>query len=177
MKTIKRVCGLLITALLIVVGEPAGTFQMAVAGDKVVAGYIEKVTLGQKVLVFKAKLDTGARHSSLNATDIQMFERKGVSWVRFIVTDSKGKTMRMEKKAFRVAGIKTRDETLQERPVIMLLICLGPVQKEVEVNLVDRSFFNYQVLIGRSFLKGSFLVDSGAKFLNKLNACTERADE
>jgi hypothetical protein len=38
------------------------------------------------------------------------------------------------------------------------------VYKEVEVNLEDRRKFNYQILIGRSFLKKSFLVDASATF-------------
>ena len=48
-------------------------------------------------------------------------------------------------------------------------ICLGNVYKEVEVNLEDRSKFNYQLLIGRSYLKNSFLVDASATFTLKPN--------
>jgi hypothetical protein len=43
------------------------------------------------------------------------------------------------------------------------------VYKEVEVNLEDRSKFNYQLLIGRSYLKNSFLVDASATFTLKPN--------
>ncbi|UCD82655.1 MAG: ATP-dependent zinc protease, partial [Desulfobacterales bacterium] len=47
----------------------------------------------------------------------------------------------------------------ERRPVIRIGICLEKVYKEVEVNLVNRSKFNYQMLIGRSFLEGEFAVD------------------
>ena len=49
----------------------------------------------------------------------------------------------------------------------MLGICLGTIYKEVEVNLVDRSHFNYQLLIGRNFLIDSFLVDPSLTFSTK----------
>jgi hypothetical protein len=49
--------------------------------------------------------------------------------------------------------------------VIVLGVCLSNVYKEVEVNLVDRANFNYPMLVGRSFLAGSFVVDSGEKYL------------
>ena len=47
----------------------------------------------------------------------------------------------------------------------MLGVCLGSVQRTVEVNVVDRSGFDYPVLIGRSFLAGIFVVDPGERFL------------
>jgi hypothetical protein len=62
------------------------------------------------------------------------------------------------------------------RPVIRLGICLGNVYKEVEVNLQDRSKFNYQMLIGRSYLKNSFLVDASATFTVETN-CQGNIDQ
>jgi hypothetical protein len=68
-----------------------------------------------------------------------------------------------------MATIKQHDAESVTRPVIRLGICLGTVYKEVEVNLEDRSKFNYQLLIGRSYLKNSFLVDASATFTLKPN--------
>jgi len=56
----------------------------------------------------------------------------------------------------------------------MLGICLGSVYKEVEVNLVDRSNFNYQLLIGRNYLANSFLVDPSLTFSTK-SKCKNQA--
>ena len=47
----------------------------------------------------------------------------------------------------------------QERDVIELDLCLGNIKKTVNVSLVDRSHFKYQLLVGRSFLRSEFLVD------------------
>ncbi len=51
------------------------------------------------------------------------------------------------------------------RKVIRLGICVGAVYRKVEVSLQDRSGFNNQLLIGRSFLAGRVLVDAGAEEL------------
>ena len=117
----------------------------------------------------KAKLDTGARNSSLTTTHIDEFEQDGVKWIRFDVTNWRGDTERFEARVIRMAKIKQHGRQPAMRPVIRLGICLGNVYKEVEVNLEDRSKFNYQMLIGRRYLQNSFLVDSSVTFRVKPN--------
>ena len=48
--------------------------------------------------------------------------------------------------------------------MVKLGICLGTIYREEEVTLVDRSGFNYQLLIGRNFTRDDFLVDPGKTF-------------
>ncbi len=129
-----------------------------------VAGWIENVSIFPGNLKIKAKLDTGARNSSLNANHIEKFERDGVNWVRFKLKNWKGRTENIEARVIRMATIKQHGDKSMTSPVIRLGICLGNVFKEVEVNLEDRRKFNYQMLIGRSFLQKSILVDSSVTF-------------
>ena len=135
--------------------------------EKLVAGWIENVQIHPGNLFIRAKLDTGAKNSSLNAAQIKKFERQGETWIQFYVVDRKGKKFNFEKKVHRYAKIKDRGSAPENRPVILLGICLGAIYKEVEVNLEDRSNFNYPLLIGRSFLKGSIIVDPSATFTTK----------
>jgi hypothetical protein len=128
------------------------------------AGWVENVSIFPGNLKIKAKLDTGARNSSLNAKHIEEFERDGAKWVRFELKNWKGRTLSFETRVIRMATIKQHETQSATRPVIRLGICLGNVYKEVEVNLQDRSKFNYQLLIGRSYLRNSILVDSSATF-------------
>ena len=65
--------------------------------------------------------------------------------------------------------IKNLDGKPQTRLAIYLGICLGSSYEEAEVNLVDRSDFNYQMLIGRSFLKGNAIIDPSLKYTTKPN--------
>jgi hypothetical protein len=130
-------------------------------------GWLEKVRIYPENLIIHAKLDTGARNSSLNAPHVHLFKRQGESWVRFDVTDRLGKTATLQRKVRRITKIKQHDRPSDLRPVVRLSICLGDTFKVVEVNLRDRSDFNYQMLIGRSFLKEDFVVDASVKFTKR----------
>jgi hypothetical protein len=95
---------------------------------------------------------------------LEEFYRDGDKWVRFKLKNWKGRTENFEARIIRTATIKQHETDSVTRPVIHLGICLGNVYKEVEVNLQDRGKFNYQMLIGRSYLKNSFLVDASTTF-------------
>lgn len=138
------------------------------AQGKQVVGWLEKVRIYPGNLIIHAKLDTGAKNSSLNASHITEFTRNGEQWVRFNVIDRYGKTVTIERKINRTAKIKRRGgRAAQPRYSIHLGICLGDFYREAEVNLVDRSDFIYQMLIGRSFLADNFIIDPSAKFTTK----------
>jgi hypothetical protein len=134
------------------------------AQSKDIVGRIEKVRIYPGDLVLRAKLDTGARNSSLHAPGITKFEMNGETWVRFSMKNHRGEEATLERKIIREAKIKQKNRDSEKRPVIMLGICLGRQYREVEVNLVDRAEFNYPMLIGRSFMVGHLLVDPELKY-------------
>ena len=158
---------LLIGIMTVLMG--ACLFADQCVAERRVVGLIEKVSVYPEKLIFYAKLDTGARHSSLNADRLQLFKRNGKDWVRFSVVDRKKKEMTLERPVLRLAKVKQRDGKLQERPVVAMNLCIGRIVKNVEVNLVDRTHFIYPLLIGRSYLKGEFAVDPAEKFTTKPN--------
>jgi hypothetical protein len=136
----------------------------ASAQSKEVIGWIEWARLYPGNLKLKARIDTGAKTSSLNTTHHEIFQRSDKLWVRFSITNKKGKTVTLEKELYRFAKIKQKGTDPQKRPVIKLDICLCNMYKEIEVNLVDRSNFNYPMLIGRNFLVNHFIVDPSVIF-------------
>jgi hypothetical protein len=136
-----------------------------VAGrDKSHIGWVENVKIYPGGREFKAKIDTGARNSSLHATNIVEFEREGNTWVRFEIIDKKQEHSTIELPLVREATIKRHFGRKQQRHVVVLGICLGKVYKETEVTLVDRGGFLYELLIGRSYLRKNFVVDPAAQF-------------
>lgn len=130
-------------------------------------GWVEWVKLMDGELRLKAKLDTGAANSSLDATNIERFRRDGQRWVRFTVTDPETEDLlELEKRLVRNVRIVRHDGEHQRRPVIKMPICFGIERREVEVNLIDRSNFIYPMLLGRSALEEYALIDSGSTFQN-----------
>ncbi len=127
-------------------------------------GWVEKVCILPGKFMLPAKVDTGAVTCCLHAPDLIEFERKGEKWVRFHVIDVKGKKTLVESKVAGVRRIKRHFGAFQDRLVIRLGVCLGRVSKEVDVNLVDRSGFEYPMLIGRNFMEGKLVVNPSAKY-------------
>lgn len=125
-----------------------------------VAGWIENAWLNGTALSLKAKLDTGAKSSSINAPEYTKFERDGKKWVRFKVTNSDGKSLDIEAPVVRVARIRRSGVKTAERPVIVLPLCVAGKRGDAEFTLADRTGMNYQLLIGRTFMADRILVDS-----------------
>lgn len=137
------------------------------AGEKLTVGYVENVQIFPGGLSLQAKIDSGADHSSVNAKAVEKFVRDGSDWVRFSLTNDLGRTIVVERPVLRTARIRRHGGLIEERDVLLLGICLGNIFKQIEVNIVDRSGLAYPVLIGRSYLKGAFLVDPGARFMHE----------
>ncbi|MBF8780693.1 retropepsin-like aspartic peptidase RloA2 [Pseudomonas fulva] len=131
------------------------------AADPTLYGRYEYIGLPEIGQTLKAKMDTGALTASLSAKDIERFTREGEDWVRFRLAtrDADGKVY--EHRLARISKIKSRADEDEEgeaaeaakRPVVELELCLGDVKRTVEVNLTDRSSFNYPLLIGAKALR------------------------
>jgi hypothetical protein len=156
--TSRKLFPAVITAFLLVAGS-----QSTAAGLPT-AGWIEKAVLLPQDIMIHAKLDTGAETSSMNAPNPELFEVDGRQWIRFRVTNRDIESVIIEAPVIRETNIKRHFGGKQTRPVIKLHICIGDVSKTVEVNLVDRTGLEYQLLVGRNFLENSYLVDSGATY-------------
>jgi len=131
------------------------------AAEPTLYGRYENIALPELGQTLKAKMDTGAYTASLSAKDIEPFTRDGEDWVRFRLAtkDADGKVY--EHKVSRISKIKNRADEEEEgdapelsrRPVVDLELCLGDEKRTVEVNLVDRSSFNYPLLVGAKALR------------------------
>jgi hypothetical protein len=139
--------------------------------ERAVLGYVERAMILPYKVIFDAKLDTGADFSSLNATDVEEYEQDGKKWVSFTVTNRYGDSARVKSPIIRVATIKGHHKN-QKRLVIELGLCLNSNYMVEEVNLVNRSKFEYQMLIGRSFLAGKAFIDPASAYLSDPN-CKE----
>ncbi|WP_321414048.1 RimK/LysX family protein [uncultured Desulfobacter sp.] len=141
------------------------------ADSKEIIGWLEMIRVYPGNLKIRAKMDTGAKGSAINAFNVKKFERDNETWVSFELRDyskkAKTKHIFLEKKVVDSVRIKRKGGGLDERLVVNMDICLGGVYKEIRMSLMDRTNFNYQVLIGRVDLKNTFIVDPSATFTRK----------
>lgn len=113
-----------------------------------------------------AKVDTGARTSSLHATILDEYERDGELFVRFAV-DFERQRVRQVCEAVHIdwRGITSSNGETQRRRIIKTPLTIGGLRFRAEISLADRSDMRFPMLIGRSSLRGRFVVDSGHSWL------------
>lgn len=114
-----------------------------------------------------AKIDTGARTSSLHALEIERFDRDGHRWVRFLLDIGEGKSEPVTVEAPRADKrvVTSSNGEAQERFIIKTAVRLGDLAFKAEFSLADRSDMKFPILIGRTALRRRFLVDSGRSYL------------
>ena len=150
---------------------------------KNIYGRIEYVTLEDQQQLLKAKMDTGARISSLSAINIEFFKKNNEDWVRFDVVDPKRKIkMHFEKPLERMLHIKPRKDEISnlsdsakedlpnniKRPVVKMNVCLRNQLKEIEVNLIDRHHFLYPMLLGsKAIITFNGIINPASKFTER----------
>jgi hypothetical protein len=130
---------------------------------KIVIGALEYVRLVPPNVVLKARIDTGAKTTSIDAREITPFERDGKQWVRFVCVFGK-KEHTIERKVIKTVHIKRHGAESQDRYVVKMRVILGDVSQLISVNLSDREEYKYPVLIGRNFLRDFFMVDVAKKY-------------
>jgi hypothetical protein len=137
--------------------------------DKTVLGQTEWIYITKAKENFKARIDTGAETSSINAIDIQKFERDGKNWVKFNIThDSDGSPLWIEAPVLRYVRIlqSSEGEKYDRRPVIELHVRIGGVAHKSEFTLTDRQHMGFPVLIGRSFIQDVIVVDVSQNYIH-----------
>lgn len=116
----------------------------------------------------KAKIDTGARTSSLHAFDIEEFDQDGVPWVRFRIQpwqNSREDTVTVEAPVHDRRAVRSSSGHAQERFVIKLLIRIHGRDVPAEVTLSNRDEMGFRMLIGREALRRGYVVDPARSFL------------
>ena len=111
-----------------------------------------------------AKIDTGARTSSLHGHVIETFEREGKTFVRFSV-DWDDFELECEAVQVDTRGITSSNGETQQRYVIKTPLRIGDIEFRAEFSLADRSDMKFPILIGRTALRRRFVVDSGHSWL------------
>lgn len=116
----------------------------------------------------KAKLDTGARTSSLHAFDLEEVERDGRIFVRFVVHPEQNKTdpaIPVELPLVERRWVRNSGGGEEMRPVVRTTVQMGGQRWSIEITLTRRDAMGFRMLLGRQALRGRFVVDPDRSFV------------
>ncbi len=134
-----------------------------------ITGWREWVNLpGVGVPWIKAKLDTGARTSSLHAFDIEEIGTDAAPAVRFGVHPWQASDLDavvVELPIHDRRSVRSSSGHLEDRIVVLMDVVLTGRTITIEVTLTNRDVMGFRMLIGREALRQGFVVDSASSFL------------
>ncbi|WP_273150642.1 ATP-dependent zinc protease [Methylophaga thiooxydans] len=141
--------------------QPVAVTDSKNLGNKIVVGKDEWLWIESVNRVYEARIDTGAKTSSISALDITPFEKDGKRWVRFrLAPDDSDDSFEIEAPLVRYVKIRQASSNeLDRRPVASLTVRLGKMTEVAEFTLTDRTQMSYPILLGREFLRDVAIVD------------------
>ena len=127
--------------------------------EKVLIGRVEWVELPDVKIKHKARIDTGAKTTSMHAVNIEEVDQRGELFVKFQTYDSENKIVEVVRKVDTIQRVSNTAGFISRRYVIKEKVKMGNIEREVLINLNDRSKMDYKFLVGRNLLLGRFIVD------------------
>ena len=115
----------------------------------------------------KAKIDTGAKTSSLHAFDLRTEEVDGRQRVRFTVHPwqaSAADAVEVDLPVHDRRDVRSSSGHEETRYVVLVQLVLGHRSVDAEVTLTDRDEMGFRMLVGREALVRGFLVDPAASY-------------
>jgi hypothetical protein len=117
----------------------------------------------------KAKIDTGARTSALDAASCDMREDGAHGLIARLQLalhhKEPGRLTLVEAPVQGMVIVRNSSGLSEQRPLIETTIRLGPVTKRVCLTVTNRAGMRFRMLLGRKALEGDFVVDVSKKYL------------
>ncbi len=138
-----------------------------IASGPTTLGWRERLSLPELGIgLLKAKLDTGARSSSLHVDTLESFQRQGVTWLRFTLSLRRRHPVEVccESPALDRRVVTDTGGRRTERWFIRTQVTLAGQSFRIDVNLTDRRHMLFPLLLGRSALMGRFAVDPALSY-------------
>lgn len=138
-------------------------------GDHIIIGGVEWCALpGLNIPAVKARVDSGAKTSALQAGNIQKFNRRGEKWVSFEINpiqETRNITIRCEAKVIDRRIVRSSSGITEKRYVIQSSMQIGNYHWEIELTLANRDSMGFRMLLGREAMENRVLVDPANSFI------------
>lgn len=125
-------------------------------------------TLG--IPAIKARVDSGAKTSSIQAANAKVFGRGGQEYVKFEINplqDNRSINIQCEAKLVDRRTVKSSSGIAEERFVIKTPVTIGADTFDIELTLANRDTMEFRMLLGREALNGRYMVNPADSFLQK----------
>lgn len=124
-------------------------------------GWLERVSFPDwGIFNVVAKIDTGAKTSSIHAENIVEHEDGSIEFDVVTKVRRSSTWVHVQCPIARKTIVRSSSGRAQARYVVNTKIVLGGIEKEIEITLNSRKKMLRRMLVGRSTLAGTFLVDS-----------------
>lgn len=136
--------------------------------EKPVIGWREWVQLPALLdLPIKAKIDSGARTSSIHAFGTRRFSERGAPWVEFMLHPIQRHALPEIACRAPVTDerwVRSSNGDAEKRLVIETMARLGATDWPIELTLASRDVMGFRMLLGREAIRRRFLIDPGRSF-------------
>jgi hypothetical protein len=119
--------------------------------------YVDIPAWGVKRL--RAKVDTGARSSALHVENLRELPRNRVEFDVILHRRKRDRRVHVRTRISRHGRVRSSNGEYSTRVFVTVPVSIGPVVREIELSLVDRTKMIHRMLLGRTALAGPFLVD------------------
>ena len=148
--------------------QPVSSAPSSDGSERIVVGWREWVSLPQAGLDWvKAKIDTGARSSSIHAFDLEVVEVDGEERVRFSIHPwqrSDEDHVELTLPVLDRREVRSSNGQTEQRYAVAMDVTLAGRTITTVMTLSNRDEMGFRMLIGREALERGFLVDSSLSY-------------
>ncbi|MGC1514157.1 MAG: RimK family alpha-L-glutamate ligase, partial [Maribacter sp.] len=115
----------------------------------------------------KARVDSGAKTSSIQATNTKVFTKGSQEWVKFEVSplqENRSIAIECQAKLVNRRMVKSSSGISEERFVVRTPVTMGDDTFEIELTLANRDTMEFRMLLGREALNERFIVNPAVNY-------------
>jgi hypothetical protein len=143
--------------------------------SSIVIGFAELVDLPEwGIARLRGKIDTGARTSALHVSNIREIGNGRVGFDVRLHRRKADVTVHVEAKIHRRGKVRPSSGHAQTRLFVSTILRIGPIERQIELSLVDRENMIYRMLVGRMAIGSGVLVDPSRRYALTKKSATGR---
>lgn len=119
------------------------------------------------VPAIKARVDSGAKTSSIQATNLKIFNKGSQEWVKFEVNplqENRSIAIPCEARLVDRRMVKSSSGIAEERLVVRTPVTLGENTFDIELTLANRDTMEFRMLLGREALTDRYMVNPAVNY-------------